>query len=355
MVKNNWKILAVTLVLVAVILIPHSFGHSRDVVEVPASINPVKIDGVLDSGEWSDTITISLKDNRREDGKIRLKYEVANQILAGYITMSDPVPNEQIWIYFDTGHKGNELDETHIFFIFDYKTGEHGVGKGTGPGSLTWSFTSLSISSPFSSFSSDIRPRAGGWHIEFKIGFISNPKTMGFLVEHLDEEYGKTLNSYPGGCSRSCRSDPSTWADITFPVQGGAITVTTTSTKTVTTTSRTTITATTTATLTRTMTSTSATTLTRTMTSTSATTITNKLSAQTVTKTSIPPAKTTTVTSEVIEQVFSTRTRTVTSELYRNNDINNDTAFIDSEMALALAGIMIIVSLIAGLIIKRGK
>ena len=78
-----------------------------------------------------------------------------------------------------------------------------------------------------------------------------------------------------------------------------------------------------------------------TSTSTASTTITSKLSAQTVTTTSIPPAK--------------TRTATVTSEVYRANDINNDTAFINSEMALALAGIMIIVSLIAGLIIKRRK
>ena len=78
-----------------------------------------------------------------------------------------------------------------------------------------------------------------------------------------------------------------------------------------------------------------------TSTSTASTTITSKLSAQTVTTTSIPPVK--------------TRTATVTSELYRANDINNDTAFINSEMALALAGVMIIVSIIAGLIIKRGK
>jgi LysM repeat protein len=115
-----------------------------------------------------------------------------------------------------------------------------------------------------------------------------------------------------------------------------------------------------TSTTTNTVTSTSTTTMaerTVTSTSTASTTITSKLSAQTVTTTSIPPAKTrtATVTSEVTHEKTLTRTATVTSELYRANDINNDTAFIDSEMALALAGIMIIVSIIAGLIIKRGK
>jgi len=344
----NWKISVVTLVLVAVILIPHSFGHSRDVVKVPASINPVKIDGIIDPGEWDDTTTITIKNPNNKDATIQLKYEWPNRTLVGAITVFDDTSefqDEEFWIDFDTGHEGStENDGNDISFFFDRTYGNHGVCT-TIEDAETCTYYS-DPPSPFSSLSSEIREIAGGWQIEFKIGFLSNPQTMGFRVLQEDTEFSSI--SYPSG---AWMENPSTWADITFPLQGGAATVTTTSTRTVTTTSRTTITST--AYLTRTLTSTSATTLTRTMTSTSVTTVTSKLSAQTVTTTSIPPAKTTTVTSEVIEQVFSTRT--VTSELYRANDINNDTAFINSEMALALAGVMIIVSIIAGLIIKRGK
>ena len=97
MAKTNWVIPAVTLVLVAVILIPHSFGHSRDIIEVPASTNPINIDGIIDPGEWSDATTITIKNPNNKDATIQLKYEWSNRILVGAITVFDDTsdPDEE--------------------------------------------------------------------------------------------------------------------------------------------------------------------------------------------------------------------------------------------------------------------
>ena len=97
MVKTDWKIPAVTLVLIAVILIPPSFGHSGDIIEVPVSISLVNIDGIIDPGEWSDATTITIKNPNNKDATIQLKYEWSNRILVGAITVFDDTsdPDEE--------------------------------------------------------------------------------------------------------------------------------------------------------------------------------------------------------------------------------------------------------------------
>ena len=353
--RHLFTILAFHVILI--FLIPLSLGHSTDIVEVPASITPVVLDGNIPNSEWSDATIIYLTTNTGKQGWLWLKYEWPSQILAGSFYLQDVSSDEteRLRIYFDVDHDGRDggdINDIVAVFFREYQgffSSDYGFCRGDD--------VNCSLSGdpfgPFSSISATIVEYTDGWGGEFKLGIQATvPSTMGIRVHQTDIDNGTTnVAIFP----ESTQSDmASTWGDLTFPLQGGAITVTTTSTLTVTTTSRTTIittrvttttatsTTTNTVTLEKTLEVTSTTTALTTMTTTSVTTVTSTLAAQTITQTRTAQAQTTTVTSTNQNTV----TETVSGE-------NNETSFINSDLALIVAGIMIIASIIVGLIIKR--